>query len=292
MKTYEAMLLVDPTVAGLASVHGCIGAVDPVRTFGTPQQKEALLPRLASGEMISGFALTEPGAGSDLTALRTTAVPAGDAFEVTGEKLFITNAIPGRTIGLVVMLEGKPAVLIADLPQEENDQFQMVRYGLYALRNTYNNGLRFNRFRIPRANLLKPTTADGLTIADRMQRLPRHLPLACGQGHAADVVQLWRVDCPEVCVWVSVRAEEHINRLTDHERQSLRAAELAVPGAWAARDTVLRAARNDRIEITCINSRGVSLIPVPSPECVRLAAAFWDRAEITDTYSGWAGSGV
>ena len=67
------MATIDPTVAGLASVHGCIGAVDPLRTFGTPEQKARLLPMLASGERLSAFALTEPGAGSDLTALRTTA---------------------------------------------------------------------------------------------------------------------------------------------------------------------------------------------------------------------------
>src|SRR5438309_7787364 len=133
------MATLDPMTAGLASVHGCIGAVDPVRTFGNAEQKRRFLPKLASGEALSGFALTEPWAGSDLTALRTTAVPAGDHFEVTGEKLFITNAIPGRRVGLVVMLDGKPAVLIADLP-EENEQFQLVRYGLYALRPAYNHG--------------------------------------------------------------------------------------------------------------------------------------------------------
>ncbi len=155
----------DAMVAGLASVHGCIGAVDPVRTFGNAEQKARFLPRLASGEALSGFALTEPGAGSDLTALRTTATPAGDDFEVTGEKLFITNAIAGRTVGLVVMLQGKPAVLIAELPPEENEHFRTVPYGLYALRHAYNNGLRFDRFRVPRANLLTPSVGDGLTIA-------------------------------------------------------------------------------------------------------------------------------
>jgi alkylation response protein AidB-like acyl-CoA dehydrogenase len=155
----------DPMTAGMASVHGCIGAVDPVRTFGNAEQKSRLLPRLASGQALSGFALTEPCAGSDLTALRTKAVLAGDHYEVTGEKLFITNAIPGRSIGLVVVLDGKPAVLIADLPPKENDQFQVVPYGLYALRNGYNNGLRFNRLRVPRENLLVPPLGDGLTIA-------------------------------------------------------------------------------------------------------------------------------
>eukprot|EP00475_Leptophrys_vorax_P027154 TRINITY_DN38708_c0_g2_i3.p1 TRINITY_DN38708_c0_g2~~TRINITY_DN38708_c0_g2_i3.p1 ORF type:complete len:207 (+),score=6.06 TRINITY_DN38708_c0_g2_i3:91-621(+) len=56
----------DPTIAGLASVHGCIGAVDPLQTFGNVEQKHRFLPGLASGERLSAFALTEPGAGSDL----------------------------------------------------------------------------------------------------------------------------------------------------------------------------------------------------------------------------------
>jgi alkylation response protein AidB-like acyl-CoA dehydrogenase len=155
----------DAMVSGLASVHGCIGAVDPVRTFGSPDQKQRFLPRLAGGQALSGFALTEPAAGSDLSALRTTATLNGDSYEVTGEKLFITNAIPGRTVGLVVLIDNKPAVLIAELPPQENETFQIVPYGLYALQHAYNNGLRFNRFRVPRANLLTPPVGDGLTIA-------------------------------------------------------------------------------------------------------------------------------
>ena len=159
------MATIDATVAGLASVHGCIGAVDPVRAFGTPEQKQAYLPRLASGERLSGFALTEPGAGSDLTALKTRAVLDGDDYVVNGEKLFITNAVPGRTVGLVCLVDNKPAVLIADLPDHENENFQVVTYGLYALKHSYNNGLRFKDFRVPAANLLKTSAGDGLTIA-------------------------------------------------------------------------------------------------------------------------------
>lgn len=159
------MATIDATVAGLASVHGCIGAVDPLRTFGTPEQQKRLLPKLASGEKLSGFALTEPCAGSDLTALKTTATLVGDHYEVTGEKLFITNAVPGRIIGLVVLIENKPAVLIAELPPEENEQFYMKTYGLWALKHTHNNGLVFNKFRVPQENLLKPKIGDGLTIA-------------------------------------------------------------------------------------------------------------------------------
>ncbi|MBS0204014.1 MAG: acyl-CoA/acyl-ACP dehydrogenase [Planctomycetes bacterium] len=155
----------DPTIAGLASVHGCIGAVDPLQTFGNVEQKLRFLPKLASGERLSAFALTEPCAGSDLTALRTVAVKRGDTYYVTGEKLFITNVTPGRTIGLVCLIEGRPAVLIVDLPQEENETFQLKQYGLYALKHAHNQGIVFQDFPVPVENLLDPGDGDGLSIA-------------------------------------------------------------------------------------------------------------------------------
>ncbi|MCG8586387.1 MAG: acyl-CoA/acyl-ACP dehydrogenase [Pirellulales bacterium] len=159
------MAMADPTIAGLASVHGCIGAVDPVRTFGNADQKQRWLPELASGRRLSAFALTEPCAGSDLTALRTRAHLDGDDYVVNGEKLFITNVVPGRTIGLVCLIDEKPSVLIVDLPDAENDQFQLRKYGLYALKHTFNQGIIFKDFRVPKENLLTPTKGDGLTIA-------------------------------------------------------------------------------------------------------------------------------
>lgn len=159
------MALEDPTIAGLASVHGCIGAVDPVRTFGDADQKQRFLPRLASGESLSAFALTEPCAGSDLTALQTRAERDGDSFIVNGEKLFITNVVPGRTIGLVCLIDQTPAVLVCDLPKEENDNFQLRKYGLHALKHSYNQGLIFRDFRVPAENLLHPIKGNGLTIA-------------------------------------------------------------------------------------------------------------------------------
>src|SRR5262245_11478274 len=159
LATYDAM------VAGMASIHGCIGAVDPVRTFGTEEQKQRFLPRLASGEKLSAFALTEPCAGSDLTALRTRARLDGGRYLVTGEKLFITNVVPGRTIGLVCLIDDKPAVLIADLPDRETEQFKLVTYGLHALKHTYNRGMIFRDLPVPAENLLRVAKGNGLTIA-------------------------------------------------------------------------------------------------------------------------------
>lgn len=159
------MAMVDPTLAGLASVHGCIGAVDPVSTFGNEEQKQRYLPKLASGERLSAFALTEPCAGSDLTALKTSARLDGDSYILNGEKLFITNVVPGRTIGVVCLIDDVPAVLVVDLPPEENANFQLRKYGIWALKHTYNQGIIFKDFRVPKENLLLPGKGNGLTIA-------------------------------------------------------------------------------------------------------------------------------
>ncbi len=176
------MAVLDPTVAGMASVHGCIGAVDPVSNFGTPEQKQRFLPEFSSGRRLSAFALTEPCAGSDLTALKTRAVRDGNEFVVNGEKLFITNVVPGRTIGLVCLIDNRPAVLIVDLPSTETAQFQLRKYGLYALKHTNNQGIIFKDFRVPAENLLTPTKGDGLTIAYHGLNLGRTALCASAAG--------------------------------------------------------------------------------------------------------------
>lgn len=156
-----------PTEAGYASIHGCIGAVDPVSAFGTEEQKAYFLPQLASGKRISAFALTEPQAGSDLTALKTVARKDGDHYVINGEKLFISNAVPGRTIGLVTRVEGedKPSVFIVELPETETENFQLVHYGIHALRHGFNNGLKFVNFRVPASGRLSAPEGNGLVIA-------------------------------------------------------------------------------------------------------------------------------
>lgn len=76
------------------SVHNS-AASGPVVRFGTDAQKKAYLPRMASGEIIGGFALTEPGAGSDAAAIRTRAERKGDRWVLNGNKTWITNTVIG-----------------------------------------------------------------------------------------------------------------------------------------------------------------------------------------------------
>ncbi len=77
------------------SAHTTLG-LSPILTFGTQAQKERFVPPLASGEVLGGFGLTEPGAGSDASGTRTRAVREGDGYRLNGSKIFITNAGVGE----------------------------------------------------------------------------------------------------------------------------------------------------------------------------------------------------
>jgi len=80
----------DGSVALTVGAHSSIG-MRGLLLFGTDAQKKRWLPKLATGEMIAAFCLTEPGAGSDAAAVRTTAVRDGNDWILNGEKLWITN---------------------------------------------------------------------------------------------------------------------------------------------------------------------------------------------------------
>src|SRR3546814_18659570 len=78
----------------------CIGS-QGILIDGTPEQKQTWLPKLASGEVISSFALTEPEAGSDAASVSTRAERQGDHYVVHGTKRFITNAPHARVFNLL-----------------------------------------------------------------------------------------------------------------------------------------------------------------------------------------------
>ncbi len=80
----------DGSVAITAGAHSSIG-MRGVLLYGTDEQKAKYFPKLASGEMIAAFCLTEPGAGSDAASIRTKAVRDGKDWLISGEKLWITN---------------------------------------------------------------------------------------------------------------------------------------------------------------------------------------------------------
>ncbi|MBA2175240.1 acyl-CoA dehydrogenase [Halobacillus locisalis] len=81
---------VSATVGVILSVHTSVGT-NPILYFGTEEQKQKYIPKLASGEYLGAFALTEPSAGSDAGSLKTRAKRDGDHYVLNGEKVFITN---------------------------------------------------------------------------------------------------------------------------------------------------------------------------------------------------------
>jgi alkylation response protein AidB-like acyl-CoA dehydrogenase len=87
----EELTRVDSSVAITVAAHTSLGTM-PIFLFGTEEQKRRWLPDLASGRRLAAFGLTEPGAGSDAGATRTTATERDGSFIVNGSKIFITNA--------------------------------------------------------------------------------------------------------------------------------------------------------------------------------------------------------
>ena len=90
VRIFEELAKADPTIAAFMSIHNmCAWMVD---TFGTHEQRKLWVPRLASMEAIASYCLTEPGAGSDASALRTKAVREGGDYVIDGVKQFISGA--------------------------------------------------------------------------------------------------------------------------------------------------------------------------------------------------------
>jgi len=93
-RSYSAILMEEQSYAGDSgvgfSLHSDIVA-PYINNFGTKEQKAQYLPRMATGELVGAIAMTEPGTGSDLQAVKTTAVLDGDHYVLNGSKIFITN---------------------------------------------------------------------------------------------------------------------------------------------------------------------------------------------------------
>ncbi|MEQ8345230.1 MAG: acyl-CoA dehydrogenase family protein [Sneathiellaceae bacterium] len=105
-KVIERISMVWMSVSGIINSHLIMAHI--VARTGTEAQKEAFLPRFATGALRGGLALTEPDCGTDLQAIRMTAVRDGDDYLVNGTKTWISNGIHGQCFALLVKTE--PAI--------------------------------------------------------------------------------------------------------------------------------------------------------------------------------------
>ena len=100
----EELSKVCATTGVIVSAHTSLGT-DPIKKFGTPEQQEKYLKKLASGEYLGAFALTEPGAGTDASGQQTKAVLVGDHYVLNGSKIFITNGGQADTYIVFAMID-------------------------------------------------------------------------------------------------------------------------------------------------------------------------------------------
>lgn len=139
------------------SVHNSLlGA--PITKWGTDEQKQQWLPRLATGELIGAYCLTEPNAGSDAAAVQTTAVEDGDDYVLNGTKIFVTNGawaglalVYVRTNPDVSNAKGMSAFLVPmDTPGVTVGKKEMKT----GIRGSSTTEILFENARVPKANLL------------------------------------------------------------------------------------------------------------------------------------------
>src|SRR6201996_7369491 len=180
---------------GWMSLAGAMGGHTVVAkllvTFGTAEQKDTWLPKMATGEVRATMALTEPGGGSDLQAMRTTARRDGDAYVVNGSKTWITNARRSQLIALMVKTDpaAEPAHRgVSILLAEKGPGFTLSRdLPKLGYKGVESCELAFDDFRVPVSALLGD--AEGRGFAQMMRGLEvGRIQVACralGVGRAA-----------------------------------------------------------------------------------------------------------
>lgn len=138
---------------------------------GTDRQKQQYLPRLASGELVASFALTEPEAGSDPSGLRTRAVREGDEYVINGQKRFITNAnwadllmVFARTGDLS---EGAKNISVFVVPTDAPGVTVGPRDHKMGQRGTSTSEIFLDGVRVPAENLVGEVEGEGFSAAMR-----------------------------------------------------------------------------------------------------------------------------
>lgn len=160
------------STAVLLSAHQSIGVPQPLKLFGTPEQKKKYLPALAKGA-ISGFALTEPNVGSDPAKMTTIATPVedGNFYLLNGSKLWCTN---GNIADILIVMAKTPSKMVngkektqitAFIVEKNMPGFEVAHRCMFmGIRGIQNGILKFNNVKVPKENIISGL-GQGLKLA-------------------------------------------------------------------------------------------------------------------------------
>jgi acyl-CoA dehydrogenase len=195
---HDAVILLEQAKANLSGFGGGLHSaiVAPyILHYGNEEQKRRWLPRMARGELIGAIAMTEPGTGSDLQSVRTSARRDGDDYVLSGQKVFITNGQNANLVVVVCKTEKDAgakgiSLLVAEVEQEDGTLVTGFRRG----RNLDKIGMKaqdtselfFDEVRVPVANLLGGDKGlEGQGFFQLMQELPQERLIIAVSGVGA-----------------------------------------------------------------------------------------------------------
>jgi alkylation response protein AidB-like acyl-CoA dehydrogenase len=178
--------------SGIFNSHLIVASA--IQRHGTPEQQRHYLPMLASGELRASIGLTEPNAGSDLQAIRTTARLDGDDYVVNGSKMWITNSLHGHLTLLLVKTDPQAqprhrgmSLLIAEKGPGYEVVGKLRKMGYRAIDTCE---LRFDNYRVPRSRLLGGVEGRGFAQTAGGMELGRINVGARGAGIAEGALKL------------------------------------------------------------------------------------------------------
>ena len=180
---------------GLSGISLHSNVVSPyIASFGTEEQKKRFLPKLVSGELISAVAMTEPGAGSDLQNISTTAIKAGSDYIVNGQKTFITNGILADVVLIACKTDPKAN------PPHRGVSLLLIERGMkgfsrgrklnkVGMHSQDTAELIFEDVRVPASNLIGEEGKGFLYLMDKLQQ-ERLLTAIGGIVAAEDMLEM------------------------------------------------------------------------------------------------------
>ena len=157
-------------ISGIINTHFIVANM--LLRDGTDEQKQRFLPRMATGEIRCAFSMTEPECGSDVQAIRSTAVRDGDDYVVNGQKMWVTNGLRSGLVALLVKTDPdrRPAPPRDELPAGREDSGRRLSEGGLTIpppleklgyKGVETTELVFADHRVPAANLLGGTEGQG-----------------------------------------------------------------------------------------------------------------------------------